>query len=252
MRDGRSSLPYSYLSCFQDRNENCCKRRLQVSLRGASVKEASRDELLGQVAQERLTRSLAKQAAASALFIQVLPRCSSLGCSAVVLSVCWGHTHSSKMCCVTCHAYSSKMCCVSYVCNSRGYGGGVLWQGRQPAKLGQSGTENSWYKRIQTDLQFLQKQFQIECFDLFSWSWGIRVASFFLAKKHLRMPSGLPPVFNYCCKVSTMQVAAIDFFLLLFSLNVTYGSVEEPHIWLIMVLCRSAVQLLLVGPGVPR
>ncbi|CAK9258356.1 unnamed protein product [Sphagnum jensenii] len=45
-------------------------RRRQVSLRGASVKEASRDELLGQVAQERLTRSLAKQAAASALFIQ--------------------------------------------------------------------------------------------------------------------------------------------------------------------------------------
>ncbi len=52
------------------------------------MKEASRDELLGQVAQERLTRSLAKQAAASALFIQVLPQCSSLGCSAVVLSVC--------------------------------------------------------------------------------------------------------------------------------------------------------------------
>lgn len=43
----------------------------QVSLRGASVKEQSRDELLGRVAHERAIRSLAKQAASSALLIQV-------------------------------------------------------------------------------------------------------------------------------------------------------------------------------------
>ena len=43
----------------------------QVSLRGASAKEQSRDELLGRVAHERAIRSLAKQAASSALLIQV-------------------------------------------------------------------------------------------------------------------------------------------------------------------------------------
>nr|PNR53004.1 hypothetical protein PHYPA_009379 [Physcomitrium patens] len=45
-------------------------RGRQVSLRGASAKEQTRDELLDRVAQERAIRSLAKQAGASALVIQ--------------------------------------------------------------------------------------------------------------------------------------------------------------------------------------
>lgn len=42
-----------------------------MSLRGASAKEQTRDELLDRVAQERAIRSLAKQAGVSALVIQV-------------------------------------------------------------------------------------------------------------------------------------------------------------------------------------
>lgn len=42
-----------------------------MSLRGASAKEQTRDELLDRVAQERAIRSHAKQHASSALVIQV-------------------------------------------------------------------------------------------------------------------------------------------------------------------------------------
>jgi ubiquitin-protein ligase E3 B len=43
----------------------------QVSLRGASAKEITRDALLEKVAQERELRNYARRASASALFIQV-------------------------------------------------------------------------------------------------------------------------------------------------------------------------------------
>jgi hypothetical protein len=61
----------------------------QVSLRGASVKEQSRDELLGRVAHERAIRSLAKQAASSALLIQVgfLKLSFGLNCCSSMLKV---------------------------------------------------------------------------------------------------------------------------------------------------------------------
>lgn len=44
----------------------------QVSLRGASSGEISRDALLAKVSQERELRSYARRANAAALFIQVL------------------------------------------------------------------------------------------------------------------------------------------------------------------------------------
>jgi ubiquitin-protein ligase E3 B len=43
----------------------------QISLRGASTKEITRDALLEKVAQEREFRNYARRASASALFIQV-------------------------------------------------------------------------------------------------------------------------------------------------------------------------------------
>lgn len=43
----------------------------QVSLRGASAKEITRDALLEKVAQERELRNYARRASAAALFIQV-------------------------------------------------------------------------------------------------------------------------------------------------------------------------------------
>ncbi|KAH1258705.1 E3 ubiquitin-protein ligase UPL7 [Glycine max] len=45
-------------------------RKQQVSLRGASAKEITRDALLLKVSQERELRNYAKRAAAAALFIQ--------------------------------------------------------------------------------------------------------------------------------------------------------------------------------------
>lgn len=44
---------------------------VQVSLRGASAKEITRDDLLQKVSRERELRNYAKRAAAAALFIQV-------------------------------------------------------------------------------------------------------------------------------------------------------------------------------------
>jgi len=44
---------------------------IQVSLRGASAKEITRDDLLQKVSRERELRNYAKRAASAALFIQV-------------------------------------------------------------------------------------------------------------------------------------------------------------------------------------
>lgn len=46
-------------------------RHSQVSLRGASAKEITRDALVQKVIQERELRQYARKAASSALFIQV-------------------------------------------------------------------------------------------------------------------------------------------------------------------------------------
>jgi len=70
----------------------------QVSLRGASAKEQTRDELLDRVAQERAIRSLAKQGASSALVIQVLLKSQlhSKGCL-FVLKRNWSPFRSAKV-----------------------------------------------------------------------------------------------------------------------------------------------------------
>ncbi|CAK9143005.1 unnamed protein product [Ilex paraguariensis] len=46
-------------------------KKHQVSLRGASAKEISRDALLERVSQERELRNYTRRATAAALFIQV-------------------------------------------------------------------------------------------------------------------------------------------------------------------------------------
>lgn len=46
-------------------------RKHQVSLRGASAREISRDALLQKVSHERELRNYARRATASAIFIQV-------------------------------------------------------------------------------------------------------------------------------------------------------------------------------------
>ncbi|KAF3773596.1 E3 ubiquitin-protein ligase [Nymphaea thermarum] len=55
--------------------------RHNVSLRGASVREVSRDALLEQVTKERELRSYNRRVAASALFIQVFTSCRLLSSS---------------------------------------------------------------------------------------------------------------------------------------------------------------------------
>lgn len=73
MSDG-ASLICSSLLCAVIGVEIVARWSNQVSLRGASAREITRDALLEKVSQEREARSYARRANAAALFIQV--RCS--------------------------------------------------------------------------------------------------------------------------------------------------------------------------------
>lgn len=114
----------------------------QVSLRGASAKEQTRDELFDRVAKERAICSLARQGASSALVIQVL------------------HTSLLQL---KRHLFILRGELRSLYLDCRGYGRVALLLEKLLLKHVQNGTSSLSHGMVKTTHELPQTQFLIKC-----------------------------------------------------------------------------------------